>query len=58
VLVKEGDIVENGATLLVLDSMKMEHPIRASIPGKISNLPVQVGTIVQAGSLLVAIEPG
>jgi propionyl-CoA carboxylase alpha chain len=57
VLVKEGDIVEQGATVLVLDSMKMEHPIRASIRGRIAVLDLAVGTIVQSGSLLVAIEP-
>ncbi len=58
VLVKEGDIVEQGATLLVLDSMKMEHPIRASMNGKVASAPLQVGTIVHTGALLVTLEPG
>jgi biotin carboxyl carrier protein len=57
VLVKEGDTVEQGATLLVLDSMKMEHPIRATMNGKVASLPLQVGTIVHAGALLVSLEP-
>ncbi len=57
VVVKEGDSVEQGDTLLVLDSMKMEHPIRATMRGTILKLPVQVGTIVQAGELLVSLEP-
>jgi biotin carboxyl carrier protein len=57
VVVKEGDSVEQGDTLLVLDSMKMEHPIRATTRGTILKLPVQVGTIVQAGELLVSLEP-
>jgi len=57
VLVKEGDIVEHGAIVLVLDSMKMEHPIRATMNGKVASLPLQVGTIVQAGALLVTLEP-
>ena len=57
VLVKVGDTVEHGTTLLVLDSMKMEHPIRASIHGRVAALDLAVGTIVQSGSLLVAIEP-
>ena len=56
VVVKEGDSVEQGDTLLVLDSMKMEHPIRATTRGTILKLPVQVGTIVQAGELLVSLE--
>ena len=57
VLAKEGDIVEHGTTLLVLDSMKMEHPIRATISGKVASLTAQVGTIVQAGTLLAVLEP-
>ncbi|MEN9846390.1 MAG: hypothetical protein RIS36_1537 [Pseudomonadota bacterium] len=56
VLVKEGDLVEHGATLLVLDSMKMEHPIRATISGKVTSLPLQVGMIVHAGALLATLE--
>ena len=55
VMVKEGDTVEHGATLLVLDSMKMEHPIRATMNGKISSMPVHVGTIVQSGMVLVVL---
>jgi biotin carboxyl carrier protein len=55
VMVKEGDTVEHGATLLVLDSMKMEHPIRATMNGRIASMPVQVGTIVQSGMVLVVL---
>jgi len=54
-MVKEGDTVEHGATLLVLDSMKMEHPIRATMNGKIASMPVQIGTIVQSGMVLVVL---
>ncbi len=57
VLVREGDVVEHGTALLVLDSMKMEHPIRATMNGKIASLAVQDGTIVQAGTLLAKLEP-
>ena len=55
VMVKEGDTVEHGATLLVLDSMKMEHPIRATMNGRIASMPVQVGAIVQSGMVLVVL---
>jgi propionyl-CoA carboxylase alpha chain len=55
VIVKEGDVVEHGTTLLVLDSMKMEHPIRATMNGRIASMPVQVGTIVQTGMVLVVL---
>ncbi|MEY4668471.1 MAG: hypothetical protein RL518_1170 [Pseudomonadota bacterium] len=57
VLVKEGEVVEHGAVLLVLDSMKMEHPIRATATGKVASLPLQVGSIIQAGTVLVTMEP-
>ncbi len=53
---KEGDTVTAGATLMVLDSMKMEHPIRAPSDGVVSTLPVSVGSVVQAGALLVVIK--
>jgi acetyl/propionyl-CoA carboxylase alpha subunit len=56
VVVKEGDSIEQGDTILVLDSMKMEHPIRATTRGTIVKIPVQVGTIVQAGELLVTLK--
>lgn len=55
VVVKGGDLVEHGATLLVLDSMKMEHPIRATMAGRVASMPVQVGTIVQSGAVLVVL---
>lgn len=56
IVAKEGDSIEQGDTILVLDSMKMEHPIRATTRGTIVKIPVQVGTIVQAGELLVTLE--
>jgi acetyl/propionyl-CoA carboxylase alpha subunit len=57
VLVGVGDVVEEGAVLLVLDSMKMEHPIRASMNGRVSSLPAPVGSIVGSGTPLVTIDP-
>jgi 3-methylcrotonyl-CoA carboxylase alpha subunit len=53
--VAEGDSVQEGAILLVLDSMKMEHPFRASRAGKIIELQVKEGSIVQAGATLLVI---
>jgi propionyl-CoA carboxylase alpha chain len=53
---KEGDTVTAGATLMVLDSMKMEHPIRAPSDGVISALPVSVGCVVQAGGVLAVLR--
>jgi acetyl/propionyl-CoA carboxylase alpha subunit len=50
--VKEGDKVNEGALVLVLDSMKMEHPFRASRNGTIVSLGVTQGAIIQAGTTL------
>ena len=55
--VTEGAPVQQGDVMLVLDSMKMEHPIRAPIQGTISSLPCKVDAIVQSGSILVVIDP-
>ena len=48
-----GDHVVAGQQLLVLDSMKMEHPIKAPTNGIVKELPLGVGSIVQAGAVLV-----
>jgi acetyl/propionyl-CoA carboxylase alpha subunit len=53
--VAKGDSVQEGAILLVLDSMKMEHPFRASRDGKVIDLQVKEGSIVQAGSTLLVL---
>lgn len=53
---KPGADVLAGDLLLVLDSMKMEHPMRAPINGSIQELHVGVGSIVQAGAPLVTIR--
>lgn len=56
VSVKEGDTVEHGSILLILDSMKMEHPIRAPKSGRVVSLPLQTGSLVHAGATLAVIE--
>ena len=55
-LVTIGDRVEQGATLLVLDSMKMEHPILSPRTGIVQSVDVAVGAPVVAGQLLLTIE--
>jgi propionyl-CoA carboxylase alpha chain len=56
VSVAEGQTVQQGDTLLILDSMKMEHPIRAPIAGVVKSLPSKVDAIVQSGSVLAVLE--
>lgn len=50
---KEGDEVEAGAVLVVLESMKMEHMIRAAASGRIVKIHKSAGEFVSAGDLLI-----
>lgn len=54
-LVKKDDTVEAGATVAVLESMKMEHPIRVPHRCRVSEVAVAAGTIVDAGSLILKV---
>jgi biotin carboxyl carrier protein len=55
VLVKEGDQVENGQSLLVLEAMKMETRIVAPLAGTVTRLSAQAGEMVERGERLVEI---
>ncbi|WP_019633242.1 biotin/lipoyl-binding carrier protein [Actinomadura atramentaria] len=56
VTVAEGERVEEGDTLVLLESMKMEIPVQAEEPGVVTRLAVAPGAQVQAGDLLAVIE--
>uniref|UniRef100_UPI00338E4C10 acetyl-CoA carboxylase biotin carboxyl carrier protein subunit n=1 Tax=Svornostia abyssi TaxID=2898438 RepID=UPI00338E4C10 len=53
-----GDEVTESQPLLTLEAMKMEHEIIAPSAGVISHLPVAVGTQVDEGTILAAIDDG
>ncbi len=55
--VKSGDSVSAGDTLLVLEAMKMEHPLRAKEDGTITEVLVAEGDQVEAGAQLLVFEP-
>ncbi len=57
VLVREGDTVERGQTLVVLEAMKMEIKLAAPQTGTVTQVTVQTGQSVQRGQLLVALTP-
>jgi acetyl/propionyl-CoA carboxylase alpha subunit len=57
VAVAEGDRVPRGATLLVLEAMKMEHTVAADRAGIVRRLAVQPGATVLEGDPLALIEP-
>ncbi len=50
--VAEGQVVAEGATVVVLESMKMEHPVAAGRAGTIVALEVGVGDTVEVGTVL------
>ena len=56
VAVSVGDQVDAGATLLILESMKMEIPVLAEDGGLVSEVKVGPGDVVQEGDVLVVIS--
>ena len=53
--VTEGQVVEEGELIVVLEAMKMEQPLKAHKGGKISELTVSVGDTLASGTLLCKI---
>lgn len=51
-----GEVVEQGAALVVMEAMKMEHTLRAPHQGKITEMRAAVGDQVDADAILVVIE--
>ncbi|KAG1663236.1 hypothetical protein FOA52_004437 [Chlamydomonas sp. UWO 241] len=56
VLVTEGQKVAAGDALVVLEAMKMEHPVKAHRPGVVTGLAVSVGGQVQDGQALMVLR--
>jgi acetyl-CoA carboxylase biotin carboxyl carrier protein len=54
--VAEGDLVEAGDTVVLLESMKMEIPMLAERGGTVSAIKVTVGDVVQDGDVLVVLD--
>jgi propionyl-CoA carboxylase alpha chain len=52
-----GDRVAPGQTLVVLEAMKMEHPMSAAEPGVVREVRVAVGDQVESGAVLLVVEP-
>ena len=56
VAVSDGDTVEAGQTVVVLEAMKMEQPLNAHKAGTISGLSAEVGAVVTSGTVICDIK--
>ncbi|MBW3658739.1 MAG: acetyl-CoA carboxylase biotin carboxylase subunit [Actinobacteria bacterium] len=55
--VAEGDEVTAGTTLMVVEAMKMEHPIKAPVDGTVTAVHVGAGDAVDGGTALLEFAP-
>jgi acetyl-CoA/propionyl-CoA carboxylase, biotin carboxylase, biotin carboxyl carrier protein len=56
VLVKQGDTVEEGQLLCIIEAMKMENEITAHKAGTIAELPISEGAPIAAGAPIATIK--
>ncbi|MCW2952130.1 MAG: biotin/lipoyl attachment protein [Conexibacter sp.] len=51
-----GDSVDEGDTIVILESMKMEMPVEAEDPGVVREIRCEEGQAVSEGDTLVVLE--
>lgn len=56
VLVGEGDSVEKGQGLVIVEAMKMENEVRSPISGSVIEIKVKPGDTVEGGAVLLVVE--
>ncbi len=56
ILKKEGDSVKTDEGVIVVEAMKMESELKASVAGKIKEIKVKEGDAVEGGAVLVVLE--
>lgn len=57
VLVKEGESVAEGQTLLVMEAMKMQNELKSPSAGTVIKVHVEEGATVETGAKLVEVKP-
>ena len=55
ILVKQGDAVEDGMDVAILESMKMQLPVASSETGKVAEIKVAAGDFVNEGDLILTL---
>jgi biotin carboxyl carrier protein len=56
VMVREGEAVEEGSPLLILEAMKMENQLRSPKAGTVVEIPAAEDQVVATGQKLVVVE--
>lgn len=56
VLVKPGDSIKTGDTVLTFEAMKMEQEIKSPKDGVVASVHIQQGTAINQGDLLVSLN--
>src|ERR1041385_7242192 len=56
VLVAEGDRVEKGQGLVIVEAMKMENEVHSPITGAVKEIKVKPGDTVEGGAVLLIVE--
>jgi biotin carboxyl carrier protein len=56
VLVSEGDKVERGQGMVIVEAMKMENEVRCPIDGEVKEVRVKTGDALEAGAVLAVVE--
>ena len=51
-----GDAIDEGDTVVILESMKMEMPVEAEDPGVVKEIRCEEGQAVSEGDTLVVLE--
>ena len=57
VMVKEGDLVDSGQPLAVIEAMKMETTLAAESPAVVKRVCVAAGQMVDHGAVLIELSP-
>jgi biotin carboxyl carrier protein len=51
-----GDKINEGDTLIILESMKMENPIVSTVSGIVKSIDVKIDQVVKTGQPIAVIE--
>ncbi len=57
IFIKEGDVIEPGRKVLMLEAMKMENEVNADKGGMVINISHKEGSSVNQGDVLIMLKP-